>query len=425
MNLIQHLKDHFLQVAEKIISFLEGGIDYPTFQQELKKELNKLGQNICREVLEAADQYLKENRRERKGWVVQRSSEEKNILTPFGLVTYSRTYYRNKETGEYAHLVDRLAGYGPHARVDAALKAELIAKATEISYRKSVAEQEKNAPGTAVSAQTVMNAIRSYFARKTENTGGVPRKKIVRVLYIEADEDHVARQKGKKLQIPLIYVHEGWEAKENGYRLKNVRYFSGLYADIELLWLEVWDYIESNYDVENIERIYVAGDGASWIKKGLVVLPKACFVLDRFHLEKYILRALGKEKDKKEELREALRRFDLPRAQQILKKAQENAPSKHKKKAVAECRRYIKSNWEGIEIYRKYPGELKGCSAEGHVSHILSARLSRRPGGWSKKGADQMARLRVIKGNGEEVKEKYLAQRTPLGKAAIKICPQH
>jgi hypothetical protein len=67
MNLIQHLKDHFLQVAEKIISFLEGGIDYPTFQQELKKELNKLGQNICREVLEAADQYLKENRRECKG----------------------------------------------------------------------------------------------------------------------------------------------------------------------------------------------------------------------------------------------------------------------------------------------------------------------------------------------------------------------
>jgi hypothetical protein len=144
----------------------------------------------------------------------------------------------------------------------------------------------------------------------------------------------------------------------------------------------------------------------------------------RFHLEKYIVRALGKEKDKKEELREALRRFDLPRAQQILKNAQENAPSKHKRKAVAECRRYIKNNWEGIEIYQKYPVELKGCSAEGHVSHILSARLSRRPGGWSKKGADQMARLRVIKGNGEEVKEKYLAQRTPLGKAAIKICPQ-
>lgn len=59
-----------------------------------------------------------------------------------------------------------------------------------------------------MSAQTVMNAIRSYFARETENTGGVLRKKTVRVLYIEADEDHVARQKGKKLQIPLIYVHE-------------------------------------------------------------------------------------------------------------------------------------------------------------------------------------------------------------------------
>jgi len=34
------------------------------------------------------------------------------------------------------------------------------------------------------------------------------------------------------------------------------------------------------------------------------------------------------------------------------------------------------------------------------VSHVLSSRMSSRPLGWSKKGADQMARLRAFKYNG-------------------------
>ncbi len=40
-----------------------------------------------------------------------------------------------------------------------------------------------------------------------------------------------------------------------------------------------------------------------------------------------------------------------------------------------------------------------GCSAEGHVSHVLASRMSTLPMGWSKKGAGQMARLRAYKYN--------------------------
>ncbi|MQL53323.1 hypothetical protein GFC01_13865 [Desulfofundulus thermobenzoicus] len=82
----------------------------------------------------------------------------------------------------------------------------------------------------------------------------------------------------------------------------------------------------------------------------------------------------------------------------------------------------VKHKWEGIKNYKEYPGEVsnavqkdmsgqkksrkfrlllrrsKRCSAEGHVSHILLTRLSRRPDGWSKTGADQMARLRDMEG---------------------------
>jgi len=42
---------------------------------------------------------------------------------------------------------------------------------------------------------------------------------------------------------------------------------------------------------------------------------------------------------------------------------------------------------------------LSGCSAEGHVSHVLSERLSSRPMGWSQTGADRMSKLRCYERN--------------------------
>lgn len=43
------------------------------------------------------------------------------------------------------------------------------------------------------------------------------------------------------------------------------------------------------------------------------------------------------------------------------------------------------------------------CSAEGHVSHVLSHRLSSRPLSWSKKGSETIAKLRVYTRNGGSI----------------------
>ena len=45
------------------------------------------------------------------------------------------------------------------------------------------------------------------------------------------------------------------------------------------------------------------------------------------------------------------------------------------------------------------------CAAEGHVSHILSARMSSRPMGWSKEGAYRIARLRAFYFNGGDFRD--------------------
>lgn len=58
---------------------------------------------------------------------------------------------------------------------------------------------------------------------------------------------------------------------------------------------------------------------------------------------------------------------------------------------------YILNNVEGIKNLYRNKKELHGCSAEGHVSHIYSDRMSSRPMGWSTTNINNMSRLRTAK----------------------------
>jgi hypothetical protein len=160
MEIVQRMYDSFLSITEKVLDACENGVDYSKFQAELQDAFNQLGCEICREVLEAGDAYLLKKRSERKGWQIERRNESKEILSPFGPVRYERTYYKGSDG--YAHLIDRMAGLGPHARLDNTLKAILVEKAADVSYRKSGLEPYQRAPGVEVSGQSVMKAIQNF-----------------------------------------------------------------------------------------------------------------------------------------------------------------------------------------------------------------------------------------------------------------------
>ena len=85
--------------------------------------------------------------------------------------------------------------------------------------------------------------------------------------------------------------------------------------------------------------------------------------------------------------------------QEALRKTGEKAWQKRIKDATV----YINNNWDSIEALVKHPH--LGCSAKGHVSHILSARLSSRIVVWSLKGASGMAAMRATRANGESARE--------------------
>ena len=82
-----------------------------------------------------------------------------------------------------------------------------------------------------------------------------------------------------------------------------------------------------------------------------------------------------------------------------LKAVRKCAPNE---KAVNECEEYVLNNWDSA-VLRMQDKNVYGCSAEGHVSHVYSDRMSSRPMGWSETGADAMCQLRCyVRDYGEE-----------------------
>ena len=175
----------------------------------------------------------------------------------------------------------------------------------------------------------------------------------------------------------------------------------------EDLWLEVQQYIYDNYDTEYLENVYIAGDGAPWIVAGCRVLEKSKFVLDKYHLGKYIHKATTHLDDSQQAAKEfiygAINERDFDGVMRLLQKCYASTDPEYKKKEVTECARYIKNNWLVIMVRIDDGGVVWGCSAEGHISHVLSARESSRPMGWSKKGVDRISRLRVLTRNEQKI----------------------
>ena len=398
----------------------------------VKDVVLKLGRDIIKEEWESYDELLRNRKDLRKGWHIVKE-DEITRTTSLGDITYSRTLFINKETGVRSYLADELLGFEKRELITEDAIARILEEAVESCYRKG----GNNAciDDGYVTKQTVMNKIHALEFPEIIST--VREKKKVKELYIDADEDHVALQyfekKGdikkprRNTVMPYIaYVYDGIDTEEDGRpKLMNIRYFGGLYEGPEgtkQIWDEVYRYIDSAYDVDHIEKIYINGDGAAWIKAGAGRMAKAKFVLDKYHMYEYIVVATSHLKDSKQdaisEIYRAIHKKKKWMAEAVFDKILMVTEDESKQKAVERSKNYILGNWAGILLSIGDKDKKIRCSAEGHVSHVYSDRMSSRPLGWSKVGVDKMARLRIYWMNGGDMIELVRFQQEELPMAA-------
>lgn len=252
-----------------------------------------------------------------------------------------------------------------------------------------------------MSRQSVLNAVRKIESK--ERFEKCKEKRNVKILHISADEDHVALQTGRNTQVPIVTVYEGLKREsKNRNRCINAWNFSEYGLSNQGFWECVEDYIEEHYEVDKIDRIYIHGDGAPWIKGGCQYLFKSVFVLDEFHINQALMRATGAQPGKRRALRESINKADWDSFNELCASLHDGAITSTEKDRIQTFYTYITNNWEAIEI--KIKEVCGGCCAEGHVSHVLSSRLSSRPMGWSKKTLKPMTVLLSKKANKTPIK---------------------
>lgn len=380
-------------------SITEKGIS--DFTNDLESEMIKFGSEITQFLVEYAENIIFKLK-DRKEKFECLEKDDRTIISIFGEINFKRRYYQDKETKERIYLLDRFLKLEKRERMLPNVKERLIEEARETSYKRA---GQKASYRTEISKQTVKNEInklefKAEIAKEKEN------KKKVKKLYIIADEDHVHLQKGGIEEPRLIIVYDSIIAKGKRIELKNKKHFGGIYTKkIDDLWEEVMTYIENNYDTEYLERVYISGDGANWIKTGLEWIIKSVYVLDEFHMKKAVNGIVGKitkankkEKEKeKNEIRTALRRLNFVRFKEMCYEILEKEMEKTTRERKEDLMDYILNNVEGIKNLYRNKKELHGCSAEGHISHIYSDRMSSRPMGWSTTNINNMSRLRTAK----------------------------
>lgn len=166
-------------------------------------------------------------------------------------------------------------------------------------------------------------------------------------------------------------------------------------------WLKVANYIYDRYDIDYLKRIYIHGDGALWIKTGQEWLPKSKMVLDKYHLNKAILKATAGQEQYRKSIYRSIYEGNWIEFCKLVTELKHGVQSPKKRERIHEFRTYIKNNWEAITIYKEEG--VSGSCTEGHISHILSSRFSSRPMGWSKKGLKTIADIRIYCQNGGKI----------------------
>ena len=399
------------QVTEKlkreIVEFFQGeDLSIDSAEISLKGAVENCICELMAAYYEKLDKIVLEDKASRKeaGLVIERKNDRRQVLSKFGPISFSRTYY-SKKSGGYCHPIDAVAGLEGYERVSLGVASELCNKARKFSYH----EASNMITSGAVSKQTVMNKVR--MVEKLKESEQLLR--CVPVLHIDADEDHISLQDGSNTIAPLVSVYEGIDKQSKRHFCKNIVHYPFFETSADDIWESVLSSIELRYDLRNT-KIYVHGDGATWIQKASEWLPNVTFVLDRYHYNKYKKCLLACLNPKQRgiyasRLQNAILKRDEEKIIHVWRELLLLNPEREDQLSCAFL--YILNNLPAIAVYNEDAEARNGGATEPHVSHVLSERLSMKPLGWSR---ETLRHLIPFLGSGNFIIEKHCPDVLPV-----------
>lgn len=210
VSLIQGFVSDLLKIEE---NFFQEPEKFENTERDAKELGDRTVARFLSMLLTEADEMIQRSSLREKKYDIQRH-KQRTLVSTVGDINFIQTTFRDRDTGEYRALLPEMIHLPPKERFTTMGEAKTLSVAEVRSYQYA-ADSMKSDKQT-ISKVTVMNKVHKIEENISEfEETEECEKRVVDYLYIEADEDHIHRQKtddkdGCIIGI-LAYLFEGKE----------------------------------------------------------------------------------------------------------------------------------------------------------------------------------------------------------------------
>jgi hypothetical protein len=374
----------------------------------LKEKALEWARQCYKAILERVDEAFAQNRDKQLEIEHRR---EVWYQTCLGAVKIKRRQYADRQ-GQRCCLLDSVMGMDRHDHTTAKVQGLALEMASFMPYRRS-AEVLQKAAAIDLAHQTIWRLVGKaadpYLAQEEQElkwfmeTGEIPRGENKRVsrLLVEADGVILSlqREKERRAEVKLGIAYEGWQrVGKDRYRTTSKTAFSSI-AGENVFWSGLTLKLHKTYDLAGVSDTIVGGDGAGWIKAGAEYIGGR-FQLDRYHLNRELCAAFGRDNQIKRKVWEACERGDVASGLEIIIAAMKQARGESALR-MARAYHYIEDNRAGIGDYRLSLGSegytLRRTGAmEGNIDKLIVRRMKNQGMSWSLEGIRRLLCVRFL-----------------------------
>ena len=368
--------------------------------QEFFKDLSI---DMFKNILETKDLVYRKSESRKQTYYVK-NTRKRTLLTPFGYVTFRRTEYVSKADNTPYCYLDTYIGLRKRQRISDQVIAMIISEYADsnsmIKTGKHIGRVIHRNDYEPVSRQTVYNVIRKAGVLKSSP---IPVEDTPSTLYIMADEKFIALQnriadtKASKVMIKAAVIFEGSRLVK-GHSNRNQLINSYAVTAIECdFGAKLANELSIRYDLDKVEKIYLLGDGANWIKSLTKIIAghnyTTKFALDGFHFRQAVNR-ITKDENLYSIIISHVLNNDKEGFKGILDEMILNDPDNS---TLQVNYQYISNHFNAIQVlHNEVPS---GCAMEQAISHILAAVFSSVPKAYNKENLAIYLENRTLKYN--------------------------
>jgi hypothetical protein len=264
---------HNQHVVEQLAVKLKA--DVGRWEEEVFRWTCSLAQEVAKALLESIDEDLM---RQKDEDLKVEALKPHRIVTVFGDVWIKRRMYRDSN-GKYRFLLDEKMGLDKGCQVSPKVKELATFLSSHFPFQRTEEILRSILP-TGISHTSIHRLV----ARVTDpyleaeekeleevfRDGVIPasERRVVPHLFLEADGTSVAlqREEARRAEVKVGVAYEGWQGvSKDRHRVTMKTVYSGI-MNGDRFWEGFSLTLAKKYDLSQVGRVIVGGDGASWVK---------------------------------------------------------------------------------------------------------------------------------------------------------------